>query len=169
VYVGKEAFQVETGECIFLPKLQPHAFVIRSSRLCVLALFSPAGLEDAFRSMSSPAQNMELPPGALTYSTADPNDTAKRFSEYGIHLLAPDEIADWLPLYPRSLPRDHGKGFRKWQRFLHQPVPFLCGTFCGRWRASRTSFELRTRRPRGCGRGSMPSASGTESGGTRHE
>jgi mannose-6-phosphate isomerase-like protein (cupin superfamily) len=108
VYVGKEAFKVESGECIFLPRRKPHAFVIRSPRLRVLALFSPAGLEDAFRSMSSPAQNMDLPAGALTYSTADPNDTAQRLKEYGVHLLPPDEIADQLPLYPRSLPRDHG-------------------------------------------------------------
>ena len=41
VYVGKEAFKVETGECVFLPRL---------------ALFTPAGLEEAFRGMSTPAQ-----------------------------------------------------------------------------------------------------------------
>jgi mannose-6-phosphate isomerase-like protein (cupin superfamily) len=41
VYVGKEAFKVESGECIFLPRRKPHAFVIRSPRLRVLALFSP--------------------------------------------------------------------------------------------------------------------------------
>src|SRR5262245_49844305 len=46
VYVGKEAFKVETGECVFLPRFKPHAFVIRSPRLRVLALFTPAGLEE---------------------------------------------------------------------------------------------------------------------------
>jgi hypothetical protein len=35
-------------------------------------------------------------------------------------------------------------------------APLLCGTLCGRSRASQTSFGLR-RRSRGCGRGSMPS------------
>src|SRR6478672_5554618 len=43
VHVGKEAFKVETGECVFLPRFTPHAFVIRSPWLRVLALFSPAG------------------------------------------------------------------------------------------------------------------------------
>jgi Mannose-6-phosphate isomerase len=27
VYVGKEAFKVETGECVFLPRFKPHTFV----------------------------------------------------------------------------------------------------------------------------------------------
>ena len=49
MYVGKEAFKVEAGECVFLPRFKPHAFVIRSPRLRVLALFSPAGLEEVFR------------------------------------------------------------------------------------------------------------------------
>jgi mannose-6-phosphate isomerase-like protein (cupin superfamily) len=41
VYVGKEAFKVKTGECVLLPRFRPHAFVIRSPRLRVLALFTP--------------------------------------------------------------------------------------------------------------------------------
>jgi quercetin dioxygenase-like cupin family protein len=43
VYVGEEVFKVKTGECVFLSKFEPHAFVIRSIQLRVLALFSPAG------------------------------------------------------------------------------------------------------------------------------
>jgi quercetin dioxygenase-like cupin family protein len=45
VYVGQKAFNVKAGECVFMPRLRPHAFVIRSSRLRVLTLFTPAGLE----------------------------------------------------------------------------------------------------------------------------
>ena len=29
VYVGKGAFKVETGGCVFLPRSKPHAFIIR--------------------------------------------------------------------------------------------------------------------------------------------
>ena len=47
VYVGEEAFKVKMGECVFLPKFKPHAFIIRSPRLRVLALFIPAGLEES--------------------------------------------------------------------------------------------------------------------------
>src|SRR5499425_769483 len=56
VYVGDEAFKVEAGECVFFPRFKPHAFVIRSPRFRVLILFTPAGLEEAFRGPSTPAQ-----------------------------------------------------------------------------------------------------------------
>lgn len=43
VYVGEEAFNGKTGECIFLPRFKPHAIIVRSPRLRVLTLFAPAG------------------------------------------------------------------------------------------------------------------------------
>jgi len=104
VYVGKETFKVGTGECVFLPKFRPDAFVIRSPRLHVLALFTPAGLEEAFRGMSKPAQRLELPLEAVTYSTGDLRQTAQRLSEYGARFLTPPEVADELPLYPKAIP-----------------------------------------------------------------
>jgi len=109
VYVGKEAFKVEAGECVFLPRFKPHAFLIRSPRLHVLALFTPAGLEEAFRSMSTPAQRLELPAGAVTYSTGDLKQTAQRLSDYGARFLTPDDIADQLPVYPKPLPSNAAK------------------------------------------------------------
>ena len=62
VYVGEEVFNGKTGDCIFLPRFKPHAFIIRSPRLRLLILFAPAGVEEAFRSVSSPAQKFESPP-----------------------------------------------------------------------------------------------------------
>ena len=105
MYVGEEAFKVNKGECIFLPKFKPHAFVIRSLRLRVLILYAPGGVEEAFDKMSSPAQNLELPTEALTYSQSDLEQTARRFGEYGVQILTPDEVAKQLPLYPRPLPK----------------------------------------------------------------
>ena len=104
VYVGNEAFRMTEGDCIFLPKLKPHAFIIRSPRLRVLVLFTPAGIEEAFRSESSPARDLNLPRGAVTYSTADLKDTTERLGKYGVRLLSPDEVASQLPLYPKLLP-----------------------------------------------------------------
>jgi len=92
-----------------MPRFKPHAFVIQSPRLRVLALFTPAGLEEAFRGMSTPAQRLELPTGAVTYSTGDLKQTAQRLSEHGARFLTPDEVADQLPLYPKSLPPSHRK------------------------------------------------------------
>jgi quercetin dioxygenase-like cupin family protein len=109
VYVGQKAFNVKAGECVFMPRLRPHAFVIRSSRLRVLTLFTPAGLEEVFRPWSTPAQRLELPVGAVTYSTGDLMEVAQRLSEYGARFLTPDEIADQMPLYLRPLLSNAGK------------------------------------------------------------
>jgi hypothetical protein len=100
---------MKAGECVFMPRLRPHAFVIRSPRLRLLALFTPAGLEEVFRPWSTPAQRLELPIGAVTYSTGDLREVAHRLGEYGARFLTPDEIADQLPLYPRPLPSNAGK------------------------------------------------------------
>ena len=103
MYVGEEVFKVVTGECVFLPRFKPHGFVIHSPRLCVLTLFVPGGVEGAFRGMGSRAQYLEPPTGALTYSEADFEQTVQRFTEYGVRILAPEEVAEELPLYPKPL------------------------------------------------------------------
>lgn len=104
VYVGEEAFKVRSGECIFLPRFKPHAFVIRSPRLRLLTLFTPGGLEEAFRKAGAPAQYLDLPSEAITYSMVELEQTARRFSEYGARFLTPDEIKEQLPLYPEPVP-----------------------------------------------------------------
>ena len=109
VYVGEEVFNGKTGECIFLPRLKPHAFIIRSPRLRLLILFTPGGLEEAFRSGGSPAQYLDLPSEAITYSMVEVEQTARRFSEYGARFLTPDEITAQLPLYPKSVPANAGQ------------------------------------------------------------
>jgi quercetin dioxygenase-like cupin family protein len=109
VYVGKEVLNGKTGECIFLPRFKPHTFIVRSPRLRLLILFTPAGVEEAFRGMSSPAQNLEPPTEALTYSAEDLEQTAQRFSASGVRMLAPEEVAHQLPLYPHSVPANVSK------------------------------------------------------------
>ena len=66
-------------------------------------------MEEAFRSMSSPAQNLNPPKDVLTYSAADLEQTAQRFSTSGVRMLAPDEVAQQLPLYPKSVPANVGQ------------------------------------------------------------
>src|SRR5690349_701876 len=53
VYVGDEAFELRTRGCVFIPRLSPHGFIIRSPRLRALILVQPGGIEGYFRSMSS--------------------------------------------------------------------------------------------------------------------
>ena len=104
VYVGQEAFKVRTGECVFLPRFVPHAFVVRSPRLQVLTLFTPGGFEGAFRGEGTAAENLDLPSNAITYSMVDLEQTARRVNAFGIRFLMPDEIAEQLRLYTKPLP-----------------------------------------------------------------
>ena len=99
VYVGNEVFKAGAGECLFLPRLKPHTFIIRSPRLRTLLLFMPSGLEECFRARSSPAERLELPSEAMTYSTSDLEATIRAFEEYGARFLSPDEVAEQMPLY----------------------------------------------------------------------
>jgi mannose-6-phosphate isomerase-like protein (cupin superfamily) len=101
VYIGEESFGVEKGGCVFLPRFKPHAFIIRSSRLHVLALFTPGGIEKAFRVDSVPAKALDLPTEAVTYPTEHLEASAQRLLERGVRLLTPDEIASQMPSYRR--------------------------------------------------------------------
>ena len=103
VYVGEEGFKVGEGECVFLPRLKPHAFTIRSPQLRVLALFAPGGLEEAFQKLDQPAERLELPEGMEAYSMADLTRSVEVLSQYGVRLLTPEEIAEQLPLYPQPV------------------------------------------------------------------
>jgi mannose-6-phosphate isomerase-like protein (cupin superfamily) len=104
VYVGEAGFKVAKGECVFLPRLVPHAFAIRSPQIRLLTWFTPAGLQDAFRSASWPAKNLELPKADLTYAKSDPKQIAQPFTNYRVRFLTPEEIADEWLLYPKPLP-----------------------------------------------------------------
>lgn len=53
--------------------------------------------------VSLPAQHLDLPSEAITYSMVELEQTARRFSEYGATFLTPDEIREQLPLYPEPL------------------------------------------------------------------
>ena len=48
VYAEDNSFRVETGECIFLPRFKPRAFMIRSPRLHLLSCSTRADWKKPF-------------------------------------------------------------------------------------------------------------------------
>jgi len=102
VYVGGEVFTVKAGECMFLPRLEPHAWVITSEVFHFIALLTPGGFTDALIKMSTPAERMEIPIDAdtPTYANADLTETIKVHEQYGVRLLTPEEIRTEMPKYP---------------------------------------------------------------------
>jgi len=102
VYVDGEVFTVTAGECMFLPRRKPHAWVITSEAIHIITLITPGGFNEALIKMSAPAERMEVPTDAdtLTYANADLTETIKVHEEYGVRLLTPEEIRIEMPEYP---------------------------------------------------------------------
>jgi mannose-6-phosphate isomerase-like protein (cupin superfamily) len=102
IYVGDDVLAAGVGGCVFLPRFKPHAFIIRSPSLRMLALFTPGGIEEKFRSVSAPVKDLGLPDMALPHpSTQDPN-VVGIVGDGGVRFLEPDEIARQLPAYPQA-------------------------------------------------------------------
>jgi quercetin dioxygenase-like cupin family protein len=102
VYVDGEVFTVKGGECVFLPRRTPHAWLITSEQVHVILLVVPGGFLDAINKMNAPAKRMEVPADGetVTYATVDLTETIKVFEQQGIRFLTPEEIGTEMPQYP---------------------------------------------------------------------
>jgi hypothetical protein len=106
-----EVFSVTAGECMFLPRRKPHAFLITSEEVHAIALLVPGGFLDAVNKMNAPAERMEIPSDhdTVTYANGDLTDTIKLFEQYGVRFLTADEIHTTMPEYPLS-PKSESRG-----------------------------------------------------------
>jgi len=100
-YVDGEVSVVTAGECMFLPRRRPHAFLITSEEAHVILLVVPGGFLDAVNKMNTPAERMEVPTevDTVTYANADLTETIKVFEQRGIRFLTPEEISTEMPQY----------------------------------------------------------------------
>ncbi len=100
-YTDGQVFEVGAGECMFLPKGKPHAFLIQSDELHNIALITPGGFMNAVSRMHEPAQKMEIPSGdVLTYANMDLKKTTEIFEKHGVRLLSLEEISEQMPEFP---------------------------------------------------------------------
>jgi quercetin dioxygenase-like cupin family protein len=101
-YVDGEVFTVTAGECMFLPRRKPHAFLITSEEAHMILLVVPGGFLDAINKMNAPAERMEVPTDVdtVTYANADLTETFKVFEQHGIRFLTAEEIRTEMPQYP---------------------------------------------------------------------
>ena len=102
VYVDGEVFHVTPGECMFLPRRKPHAFLITSDEVHLIATITPGGFFDAINKMNAPAERMDIPTNAdtVTYANTDLTETMKLFEQYGVRFLSQDETQVAMPQYP---------------------------------------------------------------------
>ena len=100
-YTEGQVFEVGSGECMFLPKGKPHAFLVQSNEVHSITLITPGGFFNAVNKMNEPAQKMEIPSDdVLTYANMDLTKTMEIFEKYSVHLLSPEEIAEQMPEFP---------------------------------------------------------------------
>ena len=101
-YVDGEVFTVTAGECMFLPRRRPHAWLITSEEAHMILLVVPGGFLGAINKMNAPAERMEVPtdPDTVTYANADLTETFELFGQHGIRFLTADEIRTEMPQYP---------------------------------------------------------------------
>ena len=101
-HVDGEVFTVTSGECMFLPRGVPHAFLLTSEDVHAITLLTPGGFLDALNRMNAAATRMDVPTEVdlVTYANVDLKETLNIFEQYGVRLLAPDEIRTLMPTYP---------------------------------------------------------------------
>jgi quercetin dioxygenase-like cupin family protein len=101
-YVDCQVLRVATGECIFLPRGVPHAFLVASEEVHAIVFITPGGFLVAVNKMNAPAGRMEVPTEAdtVTYANADLSETIKVFERHGVRFLSADEIRAEMPQYP---------------------------------------------------------------------
>jgi quercetin dioxygenase-like cupin family protein len=100
-YVDGEVFSVVAGECMFLPRAVPHAFLVTTAEVHTIVFITPGGFLDAVNKMNAPAMRMEVPADAdtVTYANADMTETIRVFERYGVRFLSADEIRSVMPQY----------------------------------------------------------------------
>jgi quercetin dioxygenase-like cupin family protein len=76
-YAVGQVFSAAAGECVFLPRGIPHAFLVASEEVHSIVFITPGGFLDAVNKMNAPVVRMEVPTDAdtVTYANADPTDT----------------------------------------------------------------------------------------------
>lgn len=59
---GHERIRAMAGDSVFLPRGLPHGFAVESPTARLLHMYTPGGLDAAFRALSAAASAAELPP-----------------------------------------------------------------------------------------------------------
>ncbi len=102
VYVGDTVRRAGAGDCIFLPRGQAHAWLIRSAVLRTLIITQPANTDRMFRAVGDVAHaaksSLDSYTAALSQGLGEKLiEIAERFD---LHVLSPEEIRQQLPQYP---------------------------------------------------------------------
>jgi quercetin dioxygenase-like cupin family protein len=87
---GNERIDARPGDAVFMPRGVQHGFAVRTATATLLQMFTPGGLEAAFRSLSEPAPADELPPAPEGPPPAEAVEAmTARFAAHGVEFTGP--------------------------------------------------------------------------------
>jgi len=87
---GMERITAGPGQAVLLPRGIPHGFAVKSGTARMLLVFTPSGLEDAFRSLSVPTDSRVVPPAPDGPPDPVAEAAAERaFGERGVTFVGP--------------------------------------------------------------------------------
>jgi mannose-6-phosphate isomerase-like protein (cupin superfamily) len=90
VTINGVARLVGAGEHTFMPRGNEHTFRVTSSIPArALVMFTPGGLEGAYKQIGRPAQRLELPPTPSAPTPEQGARVAEIFASYGYYILPP--------------------------------------------------------------------------------
>ena len=88
-WVGGQVHRLEAGDSIFLPRAGPHTFRIKSPVARGLNYISPAGFEEWFRTLGTPAESFDLPDTVEPFSTELQIRAMELASKLGVRVIGP--------------------------------------------------------------------------------
>lgn len=91
-HVGERTVEAVPGDYVWLPRGVQHAPVAKTPEIRTLVLITPAGLEEAFKQVSEPAQTSTLPP--LPERPPDVDQTQRVlavFEAHGVEFALPPQ------------------------------------------------------------------------------
>jgi len=89
VWVGGAVHQLSAGDSIFLPRGVPHTFRIKSPVARALNFISPAGFEQWFRTLGTPAESLEVPATIQPPTEEELRRAAELAPQMGVSILGP--------------------------------------------------------------------------------
>lgn len=88
-WVGGQVHRLEAGDSIFLPRAVPHTFRIKSAVARGLNYISPAGFEEWFRTLGTPADSFDLSDTVEPFSSELQARAAELATKLGVRILGP--------------------------------------------------------------------------------
>ena len=90
--VGEQTIGAKPGDYVWLPRGVQHAPVAKTPEIRTLVFITPAGLEEAFKRVSGPAQAPTLPPPPEGPPDAEQmRQVLAVFEEYGVEFAPPPQ------------------------------------------------------------------------------